>query len=84
MDPGVRRGPILNALLRATRDTFPPSRQAAVTGLAACQGFFSAQDLAGKVIPCLSFVAVDSEKDIRDTALKALRGIIERLEKVSS
>ncbi|KAM7539133.1 hypothetical protein Aperf_G00000051803 [Anoplocephala perfoliata] len=83
MDPGIRRGPLLNALLRATRDTFPPSRQAAVTGLAACQAFFSAQELAGKVIPCLSFVAVDTEKDIRDIALKALRGMIERLEKAS-
>ncbi|VDM33098.1 unnamed protein product [Hydatigera taeniaeformis] len=83
LDPGVRRGPLLNALLRATRDPFPPSRQAAVTGLAACQAFFSAQELAGKVIPCLSFVAVDTEKDIRDTALKALRGMVERLEKAS-
>eukprot|EP00108_Taenia_solium_P003497 TsM_001130600 transcript=TsM_001130600 gene=TsM_001130600 len=83
LDPGVRRGPLLNALLRATRDPFPPSRQAAVTGLAACQAFFSAQELAGKVIPCLSFVAVDTEKEIRDTALKALRGMVERLEKAS-
>ena len=33
-------------------------------------------------MPCLSFLAVDVEKDIRDTALKALRGMIERLEKV--
>nr|CDS31083.1 protein kinase [Hymenolepis microstoma] len=83
MEPSVRRGPVLNALLRATRDTFPASRQAAITGLAACQAFFSAQELAGKVIPCLSFVAVDPEKDIRDIALKAMRGMIERLEKTS-
>ncbi|KAL5105108.1 N-terminal kinase-like protein [Taenia crassiceps] len=83
LDPGVRRGPLLNALLRATRDPFPPSRQAAVTGLAACQAFFSAQELAGKVIPCLSFMAVDTEKEIRDIALKALRGMVERLEKAS-
>ncbi|EUB61263.1 kinase-like protein [Echinococcus granulosus] len=83
LDPRVRRGPLLNAFLRATRDPFPPSRQAAVTGLAACQAFFSAQELAGKVIPCLSFVAVDTDKDIRDTALKALHGMVERLEKAS-
>ncbi|VDO11093.1 unnamed protein product [Rodentolepis nana] len=83
MEPSVRRGPVLNALLRATRDTFPASRQAAITGLAACQAFFSAQELAGKVIPCLSFVTVDPEKDIRDIALKAMRGMIERLEKTS-
>ncbi|VDD82936.1 unnamed protein product [Mesocestoides corti] len=82
MEPGVRRGPLLNALLRATRDPFAPSRQAAVTSLAACQAFFSTQELAGKVIPCLSFVAVDAEKDIRETALKVLRGMLDRLERV--
>ncbi|VDL88172.1 unnamed protein product [Schistocephalus solidus] len=37
MEPSVRRGPLLNAFLRATRDPFHPSRQAAVTSLAASQ-----------------------------------------------
>ncbi|VDM05005.1 unnamed protein product [Schistocephalus solidus] len=45
--------------------------------------FFSAQELAGKVLPCLSFLTVDAEKEIRDIALRALRGMLERLEKAS-
>lgn len=45
MEPAVRRGPLLNAFLRATRDPFAPSRQAAVTGLAASQVGSHAQAL---------------------------------------
>ncbi|VDN09983.1 unnamed protein product [Dibothriocephalus latus] len=45
--------------------------------------FYSAQELAGKVLPCLSFLTVDAEKEIRDIALRALHGMLERLEKAS-
>ncbi|KAL7057307.1 hypothetical protein AAHC03_019220 [Spirometra sp. Aus1] len=83
MEPSIRRGPLLNAFLRATRDPFHPSRQAAATSLAASQGFYSAQELAGKVLPCLSFLTVDAEKEIRDIALRTLHAMLERLEKAS-
>ncbi|BHF81275.1 N-terminal kinase-like protein [Sparganum proliferum] len=60
---------------RATGDSATTAQKA--------EGFYSAQELAGKVLPCLSFLTVDAEKEIRDIALRTLRGMLERLEKAS-
>ncbi|CAL8089013.1 unnamed protein product [Calicophoron daubneyi] len=79
----TRRGTMLSALLRVTRDPFVPSRQAAVTALAATQGYYQVEQLSGKLLPCLSFLTVDPEKTIRDDVFRAIRGILERLEQAS-
>ncbi|VDP73996.1 unnamed protein product [Schistosoma curassoni] len=79
----TQQGPILGAFLRATRDSFLPNRQAAITALAATQEYYTNDLLAGKVLPCLSFLTTDTEKSIRDDTFRAIRGILDRLEHVS-
>ncbi|CAH8432523.1 unnamed protein product [Schistosoma bovis] len=79
----TQQGPILGAFLRATRDSFLPNRQAAITALAATQEYYTNDLLAGKVLPCLSFLTTDTEKSIRDDTFRAIRGILDRLEHAS-
>ncbi|CAH8431440.1 unnamed protein product [Schistosoma rodhaini] len=79
----TQQGPILGAFLRATRDSFLPNRQAAITALAATQEYYTNDLLAGKVLPCLSFLTTDTEKSIRDDTFRAIRGILDRLEHTS-
>ncbi|KAH8855543.1 N-terminal kinase-like protein [Schistosoma japonicum] len=79
----VQQGPMLSAFLRATRDPFLPNRQAAITSLAATQEYYTNDLLAGKVLPCLSFLTTDAEKSIRDDTFRAIRGILDRLEHAS-
>ncbi|KAK4473052.1 hypothetical protein MN116_004244 [Schistosoma mekongi] len=79
----VQQGSMLSAFLRATRDPFLPNRQAAITALAATQEYYTNDLLAGKVLPCLSFLTTDAEKSIRDDTFRAIRGILDRLEHAS-
>ncbi|CAH8834796.1 unnamed protein product [Trichobilharzia szidati] len=79
----TQRGPMLSAFLRATRDPFLPNRQAAITALAATQEYYTNDLLAGKLLPCLSFLTTDPEKSIRDDTFRAMRGILDRLEHAS-
>lgn len=77
------QGPVLNALLRATRDTFVQNRQTALTALAATQDYYTNELLSGKILPCLSFLTIDPEKSIRDGTFRIIRDILDRLERVS-
>ncbi|VDP90824.1 unnamed protein product [Echinostoma caproni] len=79
----VQQGVMLSAFLRVTRDPFTPTRRAAVAALAATQGYYTTEQLACKLLPCLSFLTLDPEKDIRDDAFRTIRGIIELLEQIS-
>ncbi|THD27748.1 N terminal kinase protein like [Fasciola hepatica] len=79
----VQQGVMLSAFLRVTRDPFTPSRRAAVASLAATQGYYTTEQLACKLLPCLSFLTLDPEKPIRDDAFRTIRGIIELLEQIS-
>ncbi|KAF7234806.1 hypothetical protein EG68_11358 [Paragonimus skrjabini miyazakii] len=79
----VRQGLLLNAFLRATRDSFVPSRKAALAALSATQDFYKTDQLAGKLLPCLSFLTLDSDKSIRDETFRTVRNILDRLEQIS-
>ncbi|CAH8434518.1 unnamed protein product [Schistosoma turkestanicum] len=79
----VQQGPMLGAFLRATRDPFLPNRQAAITALAATQEYYTNDLLAGKVLPCLSFLTTDTERSVRDDTFRAIHGILDRLEHAS-
>ncbi|KAF5403977.1 N terminal kinase protein like [Paragonimus heterotremus] len=79
----VRQGLLLNAFLRATRDSFIPSRKAALAALFATQEFYKTDQLAGKLLPCLSFLTLDSDKSIRDETFRTVRNILDRLEQIS-
>uniref|UniRef100_A0A914X2H6 N-terminal kinase-like protein n=1 Tax=Plectus sambesii TaxID=2011161 RepID=A0A914X2H6_9BILA len=83
MDPQHRQRILISAFTRATKDPFPPARVAAVLALAATQQYYSLVEVANKILPSLSPLTCDPEKQVRDQAFKALKGFLEKLEKAS-
>ncbi|KAJ1646431.1 Nuclear aminoacylation-dependent tRNA export pathway component [Coemansia asiatica] len=71
---------ICPALLHALRDSFPPVRSAALAVASACANRWDAVEIARKVIPSLSPLLIDSERQVRMAALKALQAMISRVE----
>lgn len=83
IDASHRQRILISAFTRALKDPFPPARLAGVIALSATQQYFSLNEVAQKVLPNLSPLAVDTEKQVRDQTFKALSGFLEKLQKAS-
>ncbi|MCP9259363.1 N-terminal kinase-like protein [Dirofilaria immitis] len=83
IDPAHRQQILISAFTRALKDPFPPARIAAILALSATQQYYSLIEVANRVLPALSMVTCDPEKQVRDQIFKALHGFIEKLEKAS-
>ncbi|KAF7633250.1 hypothetical protein Mgra_00007351 [Meloidogyne graminicola] len=83
IDSSHRQRILISAFTRALKDPFPPARLAGVIALSATQQYFSLNEVAQKVLPNLSPLAVDPEKQVRDQTFKALGGFLEKLQKAS-
>ncbi|XP_033736298.1 N-terminal kinase-like protein isoform X2 [Pecten maximus] len=83
ISPQVRQKIIVSAFLRALKDPFPPARQAGILALAATQNYYQLKEVANRILPTLCSMTMDPEKGVRDQAFKAVKGFIEKLEKVS-
>ncbi len=70
--PETRKKVLLNAMARAMRDPFPPARMAALRALQSTVALHDAEDVATKVIPMISPLAVDGAQDVRITAVACL------------
>lgn len=86
LTPTVRQKVLLQAFGRAMKDPFPPSRKAALSGLSFCheQGYFSAADIAGKVLPATAPMCLDPELSVRQTALQSCTAYLKSLEAESN
>ncbi|XP_069116856.1 N-terminal kinase-like protein [Argopecten irradians] len=83
INPQVRQKIIISAFLRALKDPFPPARQAGILALAATQNYYELKEVANRILPPLCSMTMDPEKSVRDQAFKAVKGFIDKLEKVS-
>ncbi|KAL4709852.1 hypothetical protein ACJJTC_000339 [Scirpophaga incertulas] len=83
LHPQIRQKVLVSAFVRATRDAFPPARQAGVLALAATQQYFLLVEVANRVLPALCPLTADPEKQVRDAAFRTIRGFLGKLEKVS-
>ncbi|KAF8382894.1 hypothetical protein PRIPAC_72036, partial [Pristionchus pacificus] len=83
LDPSCRQRILTGAFTRGLKDPFPPARMAAVLALSATQQFYALIEIANRVLPALSPLTCDPEKQVRDQAFSALKGFIEKLEKAS-
>ncbi|XP_023231416.1 N-terminal kinase-like protein [Centruroides sculpturatus] len=83
LHPQTRQRVLVPAFIRAMRDPFPPARTAGILAIAATQGFYTLNDCAIKVLPALCQLVVDPDKSVRDQAFKAIKGFLNKLEKVS-
>jgi SCY1-like protein 1 len=83
LDPSHRQRILINAFTRALKDPFPPARMAGVLAMSATQQFYSLIEVANKIVPSLSVLTVDPDKQVREQAFKAIKGFLEKLEKAS-
>uniref|UniRef100_A0AC34FPF9 Protein kinase domain-containing protein n=1 Tax=Panagrolaimus sp. ES5 TaxID=591445 RepID=A0AC34FPF9_9BILA len=83
IDPSQRQKVLISAFSRALKDPFPPARMSGVLALGATQQFYTLNEVATKILPALSLLTVDPEKQVRDQGFKALKGFLEKLEKAS-
>ena len=73
-----------SAFNRAMKDPFPPARQAGLNAILANASEYKLQDLAMKMLPGITPLLCDPEKTVRQTALKAARQFLSKIEDASS
>jgi len=56
---------------------------AGLMSFTATQDYYSIEDIATKIIPCLAFLTIDPIKEVRVNAFIAIKTFLKRLEKVS-
>uniref|UniRef100_A0A915K8V0 Vitellogenin n=1 Tax=Romanomermis culicivorax TaxID=13658 RepID=A0A915K8V0_ROMCU len=79
----VREKILIAAFCRSFQDPFAPARIAGVLALTATQQFYTAGDIAQRVMPNLSPLTLDREKQVREPAIRALRGFLDKMEQIS-
>lgn len=60
---------LLNAFSRALRDAYPPARIAGLRALAATKQYYSAEDVAVRLLPAVCPLAMDGVADVRAASL---------------
>ncbi|XP_043271661.1 N-terminal kinase-like protein [Venturia canescens] len=83
LHPQIRQKVLIGAFIRGTRDPFPPARSASVSALAITQQYFLLQEVANRILPALCSLTTDSDKGVRDSAFRTIRGFLSKLERVS-
>lgn len=63
---------LLNAFSRAIKDPFPPARMAGLKAIILTAKTYSPEDVAGRVIPLVGPLCIDSVQDVRKSALDCL------------
>uniref|UniRef100_A0A183BZM8 N-terminal kinase-like protein n=1 Tax=Globodera pallida TaxID=36090 RepID=A0A183BZM8_GLOPA len=62
IDPSHRQRILVSAFTRALKDPFPPARMAGVIALSATQQYYSLAEVAQRILPSLTPLAVDPDK----------------------
>lgn len=73
-----------SAFNRAMKDPFPPARQAGLNAILANADEYTLPDLAMKMLPGVTPLLCDREKNVRTTALKAARMFLTKIENASN
>ncbi|KAG8898592.1 hypothetical protein FRB99_007336 [Tulasnella sp. 403] len=76
----TKRKVLVPAFTRSLKDGFVHARVAGLMALMATIECFEVEELASKVIPCMSFCLLDKEKLVRDQAFKAMELFLKRIE----
>eukprot|EP00892_Ulva_mutabilis_P012798 jgi/Ulvmu1/9891/UM057_0047.1 len=74
---------LLNAFTRALKDIYPPSRSAALKALMATSAYHSPHDAAGRIVPCIAPLMLDSSPDVRQVGCRAMDFFVKLLRKAS-
>lgn len=63
---------LLNAFSRAIKDPFPPARMAGLKAIVSTAKTYSPEDVAGRVIPLVGPLCIDTVQEVRKAALDCL------------
>ncbi|KAF8637981.1 hypothetical protein AX16_010613 [Volvariella volvacea WC 439] len=77
----TKRKVLVPAFARALKDTFVHARVAGLMAFMATIDCFEIDELASKVIPCISPSLIDKEKLVRDQAFKAMELFVNKLQR---
>ena len=78
---GPRAKVLIAAFTRALRDPFVHARSAALMALSATIEYFSEEDCAGKIMPCICACLLDKEKLVREQASRTMDTYLQRVRK---
>ncbi|KAI1315558.1 hypothetical protein EDD11_000631 [Mortierella claussenii] len=73
---------LVPAFTRSLRDPFAHARIASLMALNATSDSYDKNDIATRIIPCISLTLVDTEKIVRVQAMKSLDTFTKRIEKL--
>lgn len=74
---------LLNAFSRALRDAFPPARTAGLMALGATTSYYEPSEIAARVLPAVTPLVGDVEKDVRDRAFATAETFLDLMKKHS-
>ncbi|KAJ3116491.1 hypothetical protein HK098_006580 [Nowakowskiella sp. JEL0407] len=77
----TRKKVLVPAFTRALKDPFPPSRNAGLLAISATVEFLDIVEITQRLIPHVSVLLIDTEKNIRTLAFKCIDGLIKTVEK---
>jgi SCY1-like protein 1 len=75
LTPDMRQKVLASGLARVLKDPFSPARIAGLAGFVATFEYYSAEELASRVLPAVSPLLLDPEKAARDLAFQLLKTI---------
>ena len=79
----VKKKVLVSAFIRSLNDSFPPSRNAGLMAFLATIDHYQPSDMAQKILPAVSPLLLDTEKSIRNQALKLSTALLKKIEMAS-
>ncbi|ORX48387.1 ARM repeat-containing protein [Piromyces finnis] len=83
LSPSTRKRILIPAYARSLKDPFVPARNAGLLAFNASIELFDVDEMATKVIPCVSPCLIDPDKTVRQNAFKTVATCIKKLEQNS-
>ncbi|KRX54487.1 N-terminal kinase-like protein [Trichinella sp. T9] len=83
LQPEVRQKILIPSFCRSMKDSFPPARIAGILALSATEQFYPLKSVAVAILPALTVLMIDPEKQVRENAFRSCKGFMEKLEKAS-
>ncbi|KXS19203.1 ARM repeat-containing protein [Gonapodya prolifera JEL478] len=84
LSDATRKRVLIPAFVRSLRDPFPPARIAGLLAMAATSDFHDPPEVAVRALPAISPLLVDPDKQVRESAFRAMETLLEKLGRLSA
>ncbi|KAF9978646.1 hypothetical protein BGZ73_001299 [Actinomortierella ambigua] len=82
LNDGTKAKILVPAFTRSLRDPFAHARVASLMALSATAESYAKEDIANRILPCISLTLIDTEKMVRVQAFKSMETFVRRVEKI--